>query len=72
MSTPHWEHGYRCHGLWLDNARLGRVSIGPRGFFTGVYRWEASTKAGTIEGESRSLRAAKRHVERAVSAEVGR
>lgn len=32
MSKPFWERGYRCHGYWLGERRVGRVSIGPKSF----------------------------------------
>ncbi len=59
---PHWERGYRCHGYWLDLVRLGVVSIGPgRGAARRHgYRWCFGSK----EGLARTLRAARRAIER--------
>ena len=25
--TPHWEHGHRVHGYWIDTTRYGRVGL---------------------------------------------
>lgn len=36
----HWERGYRSHGYWENNTRVGRVSIGPRCCWDGLYRWQ--------------------------------
>ncbi len=63
----HWEHGYRCHGLWLGINRLGRVSIGPRRLWDGIYRWELDGFPAT-SGEAETLRKAKRQVEEALLA----
>jgi hypothetical protein len=69
----HWEHGYRCHGLWTDtNRRLGVVGIGPRGIWKPVdgYSWQIDSPRR--EGEAGSLRDAKRRVEEiAVTLRVG-
>jgi hypothetical protein len=63
LVMPRWERGYRCHGYWLDNARVGRVFLGPRGFFDGDYGWELDGKGE--RGHAFSLRTAKRLVEQA-------
>jgi hypothetical protein len=62
----HWEHGYRCHGLWLDDRpkRLGCVGLGPRGLWDGLYRWYID--ATREEGTTRTLRSAKKAVEQRV------
>lgn len=63
LVMPKWERGYRCHGFWVDNIRVGHVSLGPRGFYAGDYGWELD---GTQErGYAFSLRAAKRLVTQA-------
>ena len=59
---PFWERGFLSHGYWLGKQRLGRVSLGPRGEWDGVYRWQA----GNREGKARTLREAKQSVEQAV------
>ncbi len=66
-SVPRWEHGYRCHGLWLGSNRLGRVSIGPKGLWDGLYRWELDGHPAT-SGEAKTLGKAKRQVEEALAA----
>lgn len=76
MSTkklPHtWERGYRCHGYWKHGSaeRLGCVSLGPRGRWDGWYRVALDFKewfpGSTGRLEYRTLKAAKRCVERAV------
>lgn len=68
LPRAHWEHGYRGHGLWIGNARLGYVGLRPKGAWDGVYRWHVevpgSPGSSLVAGEARSLRAAKRLVER--------
>jgi hypothetical protein len=60
---PRWERGYRCHGYWIENTRVGYVGLGPRGFFDGDYMWGLD---GTQErGHAFSLRTAKRLVKQA-------
>lgn len=79
MSRAHWEHGYRCHGLWTNDVegsrRMGRVSIGPKGHWDGAsYSWlidnplEPDGGVPLKEGIEPSLKAAKTAVERAVIA----
>jgi len=65
-AAPHWEHGYRCHGLWRGNDRLGCVSLGPPGLWDGVYRWMIDARPADPSGQAATLRAAKRAVERAL------
>lgn len=60
----HWEHGYRCHGLWTkSNRRVGVVGIGPRGTWTKAdgYTWQVDSPRE--EGTAPSLRKAKAEVE---------
>ena len=66
-SAPRWEHGYRCHGYWLDpGTRVGRVSIGPRRLWDGTYHCEVKLDGGPlIEWDAgKHLATAKRQVER--------
>ena len=35
---PHWEHGWRSHGFWIGNHRVGYVGLTPPGF-TVAYSW---------------------------------
>jgi hypothetical protein len=74
LRLAHWEHGYRCHGLWrrdeAGDRRLGRVSLGPPGLWDGVYSWlvdnpKAPGGVPLVEGEAASLKAAKAAVETA-------
>ncbi len=72
LPLPKWERGYRVHGFWLGNQRMGHVGLPPRGFLV-VYRWALDdASAVPIEasdppssGEAKSLRSAKRAVNRA-------
>jgi hypothetical protein len=59
---PFWERGFQAHGYWLGKERLGRVMLGPRGEWDGVYRWQA----GSREGQAKTLKEAKQAVEQAV------
>ena len=75
MSDPRWEHGYRCHGYWVDLVRWGFVSIQARRFGrvsrVDGYSWEFFPN-GVIpraarpghKGTCDTLRQAKRAVER--------
>ena len=65
----HWEHGHRCHGLWVGNRRLGFVGLPPRGSPV-VYSWSVDREYGPT-GTRKTLRAAKRAVERATGLPVG-
>ena len=74
-ARPRWEHGYRCHGYWLGEKRVGFVGIGPSGFWTEKdgYSWnfdlpEFDAKKGT----AKSLREAKKAVEEAYKQYRGR
>jgi len=58
---PIWEHGYRCHGYWLDGQRMGHVGLTPPGHRPVVYSW--ALDATDDHGECTTLRAAKRRVE---------
>jgi hypothetical protein len=65
-ARPHWERGYRAHGYWLGIARLGVVTIGPRGFRRpgDGYLWRLDSwwhNAPSLHAPT--LRAAKRAVE---------
>lgn len=61
ITEPHWEHGYRVHGYWLGQIRLGRVSR-PPGKSAPDYGWFVD---GTKEeGRCKTLREAKSIVER--------
>jgi hypothetical protein len=72
--SPHWEYGFRCHGLWaLPHQRIGWVSLPPRvgpvatwGARHVGYSWgiRDPVTGGYIEGSARTLRTAKRRVER--------
>lgn len=53
-----WERGYRCHGLWIGNKRIARVSLGPRKFWRSgrdPYLWETDLH----EGQEMTLKLAK-------------
>lgn len=57
-----WERGFLSHGYWLGKERLGVVTLGPKGEWDGVYRWQAGDRAG----EASTLEEARRSVEQAV------
>lgn len=72
LPKPHWERGYRCHGLWAGIVRIGVVGIGPRNLWkkSEGYRWRAYCLCLGVncEGTAKNLRAAKLAVERAIIA----
>lgn len=57
-----WERGYRSHGYWLGKQRVGMVEIETGAHLEMKYRWQA----GTHQGQSATLKDAKRRVEEAV------
>lgn len=73
--SPHWERGKRVHGYWIDIIRYGWVGLPPRaGDGEGVdkhgYGWAfdppvITEHEGKCEGNCRTLRQAKRAVEKA-------
>lgn len=65
---PHWEHGYRCHGYWLGEERIGFVGLasGRLSDYYAPYSWYCEVPGKRRSGWVSSLRAAKRAVERAV------
>jgi hypothetical protein len=72
MSEPHWERGYRCHGYWLDGERMGWVGMSPRNRCgSSLYYWPYVGDY-TALGSYKTLKAAKRAVERAVSVRSAR
>ena len=64
LPLPKWEHGYRCHGYWLNGRRHGHVSLSPPGFKPVVYSWGLD-HVEHEKGECKTLEAAKRRVESA-------
>lgn len=61
----HWERGYRSHGYWKGDQRLGFIGIAPYGLHDGIYAWSIDETGE--EGHAHSLRSAKRTVEKIVS-----
>jgi len=61
-ARPTWERGYQSHGYWRGKERLGKVQLGERGQWDGIYRWQAGSRAG----EAKTLAEAKRAVEETV------
>ncbi len=59
---PVWERGYQSHGYWQGKECLGRVRLGAKGEWDGIYRWEA----GNNIGEAQTLAEAKRQVEQKI------
>jgi hypothetical protein len=69
--VSHWEHGYRCHGLWDDerpHVRVAAVDLGPRYGWNGIYRWSIDSTGE--RGEARTLRTAKRQAEQCLTAQA--
>lgn len=63
---PHWEHGHRCHGYWLGDRRIGFVGLPPFNVGEIGYGWSMDfPRENTAAGRMKSLRSAKRAVERA-------
>lgn len=58
--NPTWVRGYRVHGYWIGGERIGWVGLSPRTGARLVYSWECRAQ----RGEKRTLRAAKRAVQR--------
>lgn len=65
MRVLHWERGYRCHGLWLNDGteQVASIGLGPASVWDGVYVW-AIANHGKLDrnearGETRSLAEAK-------------
>lgn len=65
-SLLRWERGYRCHGLWRGDQRVGLVGIASQadGGARRGYHWsiDGTGRHGTV----RTLRAAKKAVERLI------
>ena len=59
MEIRVWEHGYRCHGLWVGLERVGFIGLSPRISDKTVYSYDCCGISGCVE----SLRIAKRKVE---------
>ena len=55
---PFWERGYRSHGFWLGKTRIGIVRVEPGRSLEMKYQWQA----GTHQGQTTTLREAKRLV----------
>lgn len=64
MPPPVWERGFRCHGYWLGNNRVGFVGLTPPMKNPTVYTWSLPSDEA-LTGQCLSLRNAKRLVERA-------
>lgn len=61
LPLPVWQHGYRCHGYWIEGQRVGFVGLTPRGYSVS-YSWGLDA-APLTHGQASTLRAAKRRVE---------
>jgi hypothetical protein len=53
-----WQRGYRCHTLWRQHERLGRISLTRDEGDSPTYLCEV----GTVRGETNSLTEAKKWV----------
>jgi hypothetical protein len=51
--VPHWEHGYRCHGYWLNGERIGFIGIesGRGAAKKHGYNWECDIGPLYVYGE---------------------
>lgn len=65
LANTRWEKGYRSHGLWRGDTRLGYVGLGPANLWDGTYSWGVDNHGPT--GEAKKLAEAKRLVEDAVA-----
>ena len=74
MDEPHWERGFRCHGYWNGDKRVGWVGLPPRlpslnsRAKTDGYRWGLDSDDLQTPPQRKSfktLKAAKRAVDRA-------
>lgn len=63
-----WERGYRCHGLWNGNQRLGCVTLSPPGTKPFEYGWFVD--GTSLAGRVATLRQAKRMVEQRVRTHI--
>jgi hypothetical protein len=63
---PRWERGYRSHGYWVGNIRIGWIGLEKPAT---AYAWEAWTRRGYADGKSRTLKQAKLQVEKIVRAQ---
>lgn len=70
--APHWERGLRCHGYWIgDFSRIGFIGLPPRFVTAKVdgYSWSMDFPLiGSATGKAKTLRSAKRALERAFTA----
>lgn len=65
LANTRWEKGYRSHGLWRGDTRLGVVDLGPAHLWDGTYTWAVDNHGPS--GEAKKLAEAKRLVEDAVA-----
>lgn len=65
LASTRWEKGYRSHGLWRGDTRLGCISLGPPQLWDGTYAWSVDNHGPA--GETQKLADAKRAVEDAVA-----
>ena len=68
---PHWERGYRSHGYWLGDRRIGLVFIGPgpRAASSRGYGWHMDyPREEASSGHAGSLKVAKREIEKSYKA----
>lgn len=72
LPLPVWERGHRGHGYWLreTNTRVGYVGLTPRCHRPVEYHWylDGDATKPPNEGTAKTLRSAKRAVERAFRA----
>jgi hypothetical protein len=68
MTEMHWEHGWRAHGLYAGEQQVGTIGLTPPGYKPVGYCCRVHDRADHRIGETTSLRAAKRLVERYVKA----
>ena len=67
MSEPHWERGYRFHGYWIGYERIGGVTLPPGRDGLKHYGYGWFVERPWQEGKTKTLKAAKLAVEKAVA-----
>jgi hypothetical protein len=64
MREPHWEHGYRCYGYWLENRRIGFIGLSPEHYKPLIVSWTFDIPNDSFEyGIVSNVRKAKQIIE---------
>lgn len=70
--SPHWERGYRCHGYWIGNERIGFVALTPRGPWPTEYHWGMDCQPNSPSVKAKSLHDGKRSVEKTYAEQMAK